>query len=220
MSATNFNIRSELRRLGLYLLVYTLLGLYMFSQGALQKAIEHDPNPWWHYLTSWLVGVYVWFLLTPAILWAGRRFRPERKRWISRSLIHLALSVCAAVLQLSIESEILHAIGVFPGFMFSFQATFRFLFVISFHQALLMYWTIIGIQYGFGWYRRYQERRREALRLELRSSRLEGQLAQAHLSALTMQIQPHFLFNTLNAIMVLVQPAEGSRSGGDAQPPQ
>jgi two-component system, LytTR family, sensor kinase len=209
MVATNFNIRAESRRLGLYLLIYTLLGLYMFSQGALQKAIEHDPNPWWHYLISWMVGVYVWFLLTPAILWAGRRFPPDRNRWLRRTLTHFALSVAAAVLQLSIESGILHTIGVFPGFMFSFQSTFKFLFVLSFHQALLMYWTIIGIQYGFGWYERYQERRREALRLELRSSRLEGQLAQAHLSALTMQIQPHFLFNTLNAIVVLVRQQKG-----------
>ena len=47
------------------------------------------------------------------------------------------------------------------------------------------------------------------MRLELRSSQLESQLAHAHLNALKMQLQPHFLFNTLNAIMVLVRQQKG-----------
>ena len=205
----NRGFRSELRRLALYFFVYTLLGLFMFSQGAIQKIIGNDPNPLWHYLTSWMVGVYVWFLLTPCVLWFGRQFPLERKRRMSRTAIHLALSVVFAILQLSIESGILSAIGVFPAIMTSFRATLAFLLVIGFHQGVLMYWTIIGIQYGFGWYERYQERKQAALRLELHSSKLEGQLAQAHLSALKMQIQPHFLFNTLNAIMVLVRQQKG-----------
>ena len=84
-----------------------------------------------------------------------------------------------------------------------------FLLIIGFHQAVLTYWIILAIQYAFGWYRRYEERKQEALRLELRSSQLESQLAQANLNALKMQIQPHFLFNTLNAIMVLVRQQKG-----------
>ena len=40
---------------------------------------------------------------------------------------------------------------------------------------------------------------------ELLTSRLESQLAQAQLQVLKMQLQPHFLFNTLNGIMVLIR---------------
>jgi hypothetical protein len=76
----------------------------MFSQGAIQKTLQHDPNPWWHYLSSWMVGIYVWFLLTPLILWFGRRFPPDRNHWINRTAIHLALRIAFATLQLSIES--------------------------------------------------------------------------------------------------------------------
>jgi two-component system LytT family sensor kinase len=39
----------------------------------------------------------------------------------------------------------------------------------------------------------------------LRATQLESQLNQAKLSALKMQLHPHFLFNTLNAIAVLVR---------------
>ena len=84
--------------------------------------------------------------------------------------------------------------------------------LIAFHQTITTYWIILGIQYGIGYYHRYQEREREALRLELHASELEGQLVRAQLSALKMQLQPHFLFNTLNAIMVLVRQQKGQEA--------
>jgi len=177
----------------------------MFSQGMVQRLFEKDPNPWWHYLVSWLVGVYVWMLLTPAVLWLGRRFPFEREHWVRRILTNLALAVAVALIQLTIESAILHRIGIFPAIMPTFAATFAFLLIIAFHQAFLMYWMLLAVQYGFLWYRKYVEGKQAALRLELRSAQLESQLTRAHLSALNMQLQPHFLFNTLNAIMVLVR---------------
>ena len=48
-------------------------------------------------------------------------------------------------------------------------------------------------------------REREAFELRVQASELAQQLATAQLSALKMQLQPHFLFNTLGAIMVLIQ---------------
>jgi two-component system, LytTR family, sensor kinase len=192
-----------------YFVVWTLFGLYMFSQGIVQKAASHDPTPWTHHLTSWMVGVYLWFLLTPVILWLGRRFPFERERWMRWVAIHLALSILIAIVDLSLESAILRVFGVFPTIMTSFIATLAFLLVIAFHQNVITYWTLLGVQYALDWYHDFQERKQEALRLELRSSQLETQLTQAHLSALKMQIQPHFLFNTLNAIMVLVRQQRG-----------
>ncbi len=49
---------------------------------------------------------------------------------------------------------------------------------------------------------------------ELVTSRLESQLVQAQLQVLKMQLQPHFLFNTLNGIMVLIKenPSIASRT--------
>jgi two-component system LytT family sensor kinase len=199
----------SLRQYAVYFVAWTVLGLYMFSQGMVQKAFSHDPTPWSHHLTSWMVGVYLWFLLTPIVLRLGQRFPFERKYWIRRAAIHLVLSVVVAILDLGIESAILRELGVFPTIMTSYVATLVFLLIIGFHQSILTYWMLLGVQYALGWYRSYQERKQEALRLELHSSQLESQLTQAHLSALKMQIQPHFLFNTLNAIMVLVRQQKG-----------
>lgn len=46
---------------------------------------------------------------------------------------------------------------------------------------------------------------RRARQLDLRESRLEAELARAQLDALRLEIQPHFLFNTLNSISALIR---------------
>jgi hypothetical protein len=53
-------------------------------------------------------------------------------------------------------------------------------------------------------HRRARAREREAAEMALRASRLEAQLSAARLAALQMQLRPHFLFNALNTISVLV----------------
>jgi len=60
-----------------------------------------------------------------------------------------------------------------------------------------IYWVIVSLVHTLSFYRRSEERERKALELEAR-------LADAKLQALRMQLHPHFLFNTLNAIATLV----------------
>ncbi|MBN9658556.1 MAG: histidine kinase [Acidobacteria bacterium] len=205
----NFTQNRTFRRIGIRFLAWTLLGLFMFSQGIVQSRFTNDPSPWWHHLAGWMVGVYVWFALTPVVFWLGHRYPLERRYWIRRTLLHTSFAFVIAPLQLALEAAVLSQMGVFPMYMKTFVAAFFFLVILAFHQGILTYWSVLGVQQGFAWYRRYEERQQEALRLELRSSQLERQLVQAHLGALKMQLQPHFLFNTLNAIMVLVRQQKG-----------
>src|SRR5262249_57887603 len=117
----------------------------------------------------------------------------------------LVFSVTVAVPPLAIESAIFPRLGMFPTIMRGFLATLIFVSMIGFHQNVLTYWSLLAIQAGFDYYRRYQERAQQALRLELQAAELGTRLVSARLSALKMQLQPHFLFNTLNAIMVLLR---------------
>jgi sensor histidine kinase YesM len=198
-------LKRDLRNYPLYFLIWTIIGIFFFSQALSQRFFSRDPTPWWHYLISWLVGVYLWALLMPGILWLGRRFPIERRNWVRRVALHLLLGVVVSLVQLILESAILSRLGIFPGLMNTFVTTFAFLLVIGFHTGIMTYWEVLGVQYGIGYYQNYQERKQEALRLELRASELQSQLVQAQLGVLKMQLQPHFLFNTLNAIMVLVR---------------
>jgi two-component system, LytTR family, sensor kinase len=68
----------------------------------------------------------------------------------------------------------------------------------GFASETIAFWALIGIVYGVEYHRRYRER-------ELHAARLEAELASARLDALTAQLQPHFLFNTLNSISTLMR---------------
>lgn len=63
---------------------------------------------------------------------------------------------------------------------------------------VLAYGSLAGITHAVHFYRRYRERERRALFLE-------SNLNKARLNALQAQLQPHFLFNTLNAIATLLR---------------
>jgi signal transduction histidine kinase len=201
--------RRGLRNYALYAFAWTVLGLFLFSQALAQKLIVGEPTPWWHYLLAWLIGVNLWALLTPPILWLGRRLPIERRNWLRRILLHVIFSILISFGQLAGEAALLSHLGVFPTIFKGFVPTFVFLLTIGFHQGILSYFLLLMIQYGVDYYRRYQARTQQALRLELRMSEMKAQLVDAQLSALKMQLQPHFLFNTLNAIMVLVRQQKG-----------
>jgi hypothetical protein len=78
-----------------------------------------------------------------------------------------------------------------------FSAAFNPLLVKIWHFNLLIYGVIVCIVHAFDYYQKFRER-------ELRSLELEKRLAQAKLEALQMQLNPHFLFNTLHGISALM----------------
>jgi len=63
---------------------------------------------------------------------------------------------------------------------------------------MLAYASVAGVAHAVHFYRRFRERERRALLLE-------SNLTQARLKSLQAQLQPHFLFNTLNAIATLLR---------------
>lgn len=201
--------KRDLRNYPLYFLLWTVLGLFYFSQGLVERLVSHDPTPWWHYLLAWLSGVYIWALLTPAILSLGRRFPVERRNWLRRVALHLLLSAGFSVFELTLETALYSRLHLFPTLIKDFRGGLALLLVSGFHGGILNYWIVLGVQWGVLYYRRYQERSREVLKFELRASELQSQLMSAQLHALKMQLQPHFLFNTLNAITVLVRQQKG-----------
>jgi two-component system, LytTR family, sensor kinase len=199
-------VEARLTRYGGYFLAWTIAGLFYFSQEMTRRIYGRDPAPWSKVLLAWMVGVYICAALTPAVLRLGRKWPIETRAWPSRTTLHLVFSAIFSVVQLTIETAVYMQLGIQES-----RAALPFLqrlsvsLVYGFHGNVLSYWAILGIQSAFHHYRRYQEREQQALRLELRASELTSQLTRAQLSALKMQLQPHFLFNTLNAITVLVR---------------
>jgi signal transduction histidine kinase len=69
-----------------------------------------------------------------------------------------------------------------------------------------MYFTTLGCLHAFGYFVEAKER-------EAQTARLAAQVAEARLGALRMQLHPHFLFNSLNAITVLVRDQDTATAG-------
>jgi sensor histidine kinase YesM len=133
----------------------------------------------------------------------------ERRNWLRRTALQLLLSAVFSAFELALETVLYSRLHLFPTLMKDFGGALAQLLVRGFHAGIVNYWIVLGLQWGVLYYRRYQERSKEAMNFELRASELQSQLMSAQLNALKMQLQPHFLFNTLNAITVLVRQQKG-----------
>src|SRR4051812_4142199 len=202
----------KLKPFGFYLLAWTIVGLIYFAQNVTRRFYWDDPNPWQD-LRYWIVNIYLSALFTPLAVWAGRRW-PLEAPWPRLLALHLALGVVWACSKLSLEA-------VFHLFWYHFWpvepripagSEFSLVFLFGLNTSLVAYWVVLSIQAAIRNRRLYEERQQAALRADLRASQLEAQIAQARLGALKAQLQPHFLFNTLNAIVVLVRQQKGQQA--------
>ena len=86
-----------------YFLAWTLVGLIYFGQNVTRRFYWDDPNPWQD-LRYWSVNIYLAALLTPLIVWAGRRWPLERQHLPRLIALHLGLSLAWELLRLSLEA--------------------------------------------------------------------------------------------------------------------
>lgn len=151
--------------------------------------------PWW----------LMWAALTPAAIFLARRLRLDRRRAISIPS-HLVLSVLFALLHLLVVGTLFYYTNsrgsIFPIAgrlqVVTPAVQLRLFFGLYFVVNVLTYWAIVGSYLAFEFYRRYRQG-------ELRAARLEAAMHEARLNALQAELNPHFLFNTLNAISGLVR---------------
>jgi two-component system LytT family sensor kinase len=187
-----------------YLAGWTLFALFFISEDTGRLLYEGQAVPWHGYLVVWLTTAFAWAFLTPCVWWLASRFPVARKTWWRSGGLHLVSSFCFALIETVLFAAITPVFGL-PWFPRNFAATFRAVLPIDFHLNVILYWSIVGVQHGVSYYRKFLERESLAAQLELRATQLGSQLTKATLSALKMQLHPHFLFNTLNAIVVLVR---------------
>ena len=187
-----------------YLGGWTLFALFFISEDAGRLLYQGRAVQWHGYLVVWLTTAYSWALLALFVWRLAGRFPIARKNWWRPAGLHLVLSLCFALIEEALFAWITPMFGL-PWFPRSFTATFRAVVPIDFHLNVIIYWSIVGVQHGVSYYLKFLERERLSAQLELRATQLESQLTEARLSALKMQLHPHFLFNTLNAIVVLVR---------------
>ena len=174
---------------------WTLLAVVFAVSSSLTYALTYQPPRWDLTFTMAATEWYAWAILTPVVAWLARRLELRRDAWIRNALVLGAIGLPMAMLKVTITRSARSAAGL-PGYFLLSNLTMHY----------LIYWGIIAIVHVQGYYRGERER-------ELRASHAEARLAEARLQLLKMQLHPHFLFNTLNAVAELVHesPAAAER---------
>jgi two-component system, LytTR family, sensor kinase len=200
-----------LRTFAIWLGFWIFVGLMFMGQDAARRLFYDDPTIWKE-VGLWTMRVVLSAALTLIILWLGTVFPLEKRVWARRISIHVLSSVCFGVVRTGLEAVVYSRLapGWGPGYEWAQNTshTFKVLMIFSFHQALITYWFILVLHTAVRYYDKFQERAEAAWRLELNAAELREQVTRAQLGALKMQLQPHFLFNTLNAIMGMVRTGE------------
>jgi two-component system, LytTR family, sensor kinase len=173
---------------------------------------------------SAFVNAYMWALLTPRIFRIASRFDAEREARVWRLLMVLALGLGLSALLAAVATAT-HRLLVpaldgaapprtvlwsFSRWYFQEIATFAVVFLAGLtydvarryrvreHQAARLLAEAGRLQ------TEQAELRARAAQLQAESAELETQLAEARLAVLRTRLNPHFLFNTLNAVSALV----------------
>jgi two-component system, LytTR family, sensor kinase len=214
------------RALLLNFAVWTLVGAFQASSWVLSPNTAGVPQPG-RLLAIALFNAYVWALLTPAVFRLGiwmYRDRDARLRRVPIAIaIGLAVSVVVTVMAFTVHRLLLPVpatLDADPSVWFRLWHMGRW-----YGQQIVEFSGILLVATATEMRRRFHAREREAAQLEAQASQLQAeraelrartahlqaqsaelqaQLAEARLSVLRARLNPHFLFNTLNAVSALV----------------
>ncbi len=177
----------------LLFVVFTVIALLNFTRFVANELAENEPGRFQFYLIMETTGAYTVLLLLPVLLWFFKKYPLTRAHLFSRLPVYLLASVifgAGHTLLMFGSRRLIYVIAGMGSYDYG-RLSFRFLMEYS-HQ-FFSFWTIWAVMLLVNYVREHQ-------RQKLRGAELEQQLSRARLQALQMQLNPHFLFNTLNVI--------------------
>jgi two-component system, LytTR family, sensor kinase len=181
------------------------LGVAVFfsAENVLVGAARHRPFDWQWDVYHEFVYSLTWAAFTPFVLAAGRRHPLGAGPLWQTMGPHLWRMALLAPAQI-VTTYTAHYVGLTllgqrpPVTLAAWLVGLQGGIVWGTLTGFLYYWLILGVQAAFVYQRMYQQQR-------VTSAELEGWLTEARLEALRLQVHPHFLFNTLNAISAFVE---------------
>jgi signal transduction histidine kinase len=177
---------------------WTFLGFFFASQHHAVSVARGEPEDVYGRTIETTVAMIAWALLTPPIIWVSERLPIERPHVVRNTAAMLVIGLVFAAMRGVIDA------AVPPAFEQKRLGRQAFLDVQAavFHTNLLLFLAIAAVV-NHGRIRRktYEQQQREA--------QAEANLTNARLQRLRGDLQPHFLFNTLNDVAALA-PLDGA----------
>jgi len=171
---------------------WTLIGLSFACQFHISSSKAGLDVTWRQAISYALGDWYVFALLSVPVMRLAKTFHFEAGTRGRSLAVHLLGSTLFSLAYMVLRAWV----GTWQSAA-SFADAFQPLLVKTWHFNFLIYWVMVAVTCAFDYYRKYRER-------ELRAIELEKRLAQAKLQALQMQLNPHFLFNSLHSISALM----------------
>lgn len=176
------------------------IGLFDATRTVVSMHSEGMHHAWGRLFFTLMLAWLPQALATPFVLRLGRRYPPVRLRPLSTWLVHLAactgICLVAAAWTAGLE-KLLN-----PWQFHATAGPFLDLWLPAFYEGLISYLFLYSSILAIGY---VLESRERLARQQAETARLNEQLSRAQLDALRRQIEPHFLFNTLNAVAGLMR---------------
>ena len=176
------------------------IGLFDAIQTVLTMRAEGMHHAWAHLFITLLLTYLPWALATPIVMSLGRRYPPVQLRPFQTWVIHIAFCAAIGVVASAWNAGLETLLNPWakPGAPDPFLHFWLYKFYNGLLSYVFLYGAILAVTYGL-------DSRETLARQQTETARLNEQLSKAQLNALRRQIEPHFLFNTLNAIAGLVR---------------
>jgi two-component system LytT family sensor kinase len=178
---------------GILLLVYTAIFVLIFSYHYLDDLSRQRPGTFAVRFLEEFTGVFTVFLLLPLVLRVADFYLFKVKGWARQAAFHLVAAVGFSFLHTSLMALSRWIIAPLVGLGRYDYGIMGFRYPMELSNDLIGYTVIVLVYYFF-------KRLRIAQAQQLAAAELQAKLAQAQLENLRLQLQPHFLFNTLNTI--------------------
>ncbi|MEO1367825.1 MAG: histidine kinase [Acidobacteriota bacterium] len=187
--------------------IWSFYGLMVANQ--LYFSMRGHGHDWWRILVWQMAGALTWMLLSPIVFALESRFPLVGDRRAAAIPVHLASAVAGSLLRMAPMTAV--SLVLDPYRPVPTESSFGAEYVAQALQWLHLDLSLYAVILVAASVYRIRE---QAHRDQLRTARLEKELASAELRALKLELQPHFLFNTMNSIVSLVRTGDSGRAEG------
>lgn len=184
---------------------WIIVTFLMIGQDVMVYSLDAKPINWSHILimkTKWVLYIPISFL----VFWLAQKLPLEQPKLLRKLLFHFCISLIVSIIAVLVNSLIVaflvnNLLHQNTGVLFFLKRVFS----LSFFNEFINYWLLLAVYKGINFYQDYQISQTE-------KANLEKQLSETKLSALKIQLQPHFLFNTHHNIIGLMQKGDTEKA--------